>query len=58
LERLFKKYQFRYGENDALVLELKRELDVCLQNIDRIQQTAISNRQKSESSPAEQLVMH
>jgi hypothetical protein len=55
LERLFKKYQFRFGENDAVVLEFKRELDTCQQNIDRLQQSAISNRRNSECPPAAQL---
>jgi hypothetical protein len=29
LERLYKKFLARYGEDDSLVLELKRELDAC-----------------------------
>ena len=27
LERIFQKLQFRYGENDALVMQLKHELE-------------------------------
>ncbi len=54
LEILFKKYQFRYGETDAVVLEFKRELEICQQFIDRLKQTAVSNRRHKESS-AEQL---